>query len=132
MLRVKTKLGKSAIHGVGLFADQYIPKGTVTWEYDERFDTAYTEDETKLMSDVAREQFFHYAYLDKKINKYVLCFDDQRFINHSVSRANIDSTPRRDVANRDIQIGEELFCDYDKYDDTYFPRKGLMKSELID
>ena len=33
MLLVKTRLGASAIHGIGLFADEFIPKDTVTWRF---------------------------------------------------------------------------------------------------
>ncbi|MCX6785382.1 MAG: SET domain-containing protein [Candidatus Komeilibacteria bacterium] len=123
MIKVKTKLGISSIHGIGLFADQFIPKGTITWEYHPLFDTGFSEEEMGQMSKPARTQFLNYAYFDKELNKYILCFDDQRFINHSSKNYNIVSTPRQDTAARDIQIGEELLCDYIKYDDTWFERK---------
>ena len=32
MLLVKTKIGPSEIDGIGLFADQFIPRGTLVWE----------------------------------------------------------------------------------------------------
>ncbi len=124
MLHIKTKVGKSPLHGIGLFADQFIPKGTVTWEYHPDFDSSFSEADTMRMTESARKQFFHYAYYDKDLDRYVLCFDDQRFINHSTKHENIHSTPRRDVALRDIHRGEELLCDYYKYDDTYFNRLG--------
>jgi SET domain-containing protein len=132
MLLVKTRLGISGIHGIGLFADQFIPKGTITWEYNPLFDTAFSEEEIAKMSEPSKKIFLHYAYFDKKLNKYVLCFDDQRFINHSRKKLNIHSTVRQDVASRDIQAGEELLCDYDKYDDTYFHRHGLKDANIID
>ena len=131
MLLVKTKLGESSKHGIGLFADQFVPKGTVTWEYSSLYDSSYTEDEVQKMSEPARQQFLHYAYFDKDINKNILCFDDQRFINHTSNGANILSTPHRDIAIRDIDVGEELLCDYNKFDDTYFTRQGIKEEELI-
>lgn len=131
MLRVKTKLGSSGIHGIGLFAAEFIPKGTVTWEYDPEFDTAFTKEQVERMPVPAQAIFWHYAYFDKELNKYVLCADDQRFINHSENNGNnIESTPHQDVAIKDIEIGEELLCDYYKFDDSYFDRIGLPKESL--
>ena len=99
------------MHGIGLFAAQFIPQGTVTWEYHSEFDTSYDEADIARMSPPAREQFLQYAYFDNEQGRYVLCFDSQRFINHSSDAPNIISTPRRDVGARDIQEGEELLCD---------------------
>lgn len=132
MLLIKTRLGFSGVHGVGLFANQFIPKDTVTWKYHPIFDTAFSEEEIAEMSEPSRKQVYHYAYYDKTLDKYVLPFDDQRFINHSKNRANILSTPDEDVAARDIQQGEELLCDYNGFDETYFTRHGLKEEELID
>lgn len=125
MLLVKTRIAPSQIHGIGLFADQFIPKGTVTWRFCPGFDPTYTEEDMLNMSEAAREQFLKYAYYDKELRLYVLCADDQRFINHESGSPNILSTPKQDVAARDIFPGEELLCDYNCYDDTYFNRAGM-------
>ncbi len=132
MILVKTRVGQSRKHGLGLFADQLIPRGTSTWEYVPWFDISYTEDDLKKMSEPAREAILWYAYFDPKIDKYILPSDDQRFINHSASIEDItiESTPDRDVAIRDIQPGEELLCDYNKFDNTYFKRRGIDESTL--
>ncbi len=131
MIKVKTKIGLSKISGIGLFADQFIPQGTVTWEYDPRFDTSFTEEDVRQMSEAAQTQFWKYAYFDKDLQKYVLCFDDQRFINHTSSGHNIQSTPRQDTAARDIEEGEELLCNYNDYDDTYFTRLNIDEKSLV-
>lgn len=131
MILVNTRLGLSDRHGIGLFAAQFIPKGTVTWEFSQELDTGYSEDQINRMSIPAREQFLKYAYFDKVLEKYILCFDDQRFINHCSVSPNILSTPWRDIAARDIQEGEELVCDYNCYDDTYFKRREMDESELV-
>jgi SET domain-containing protein len=47
MLLVKTRLGVSEIHGMGLFAEEFIPCGTL----------------------------HHYSYLDAASGKYVFCLD---------------------------------------------------------
>ncbi len=132
MLLVDTRIGISEIHGIGLFAVEFIPKGTVTWRYHPLFDTAYSEEQMQLMSEPARKQFLHYAYYDVDLKKYVLCFDFQRFINHSIKKLNIHSSIREDVAARDINPGEELLCDYNKFDNGYFERHGIKPEHIID
>ena|SRR3989338_7431165 len=129
MLRVKTKLGASDIHGVGLFADELIPKGTVTWQCDPEFDVAYDESVLERIPSNSLKQFLDYAYFDHAINKYILCADDQRFINHS-KNPNIKSTPSQDVATKDIHPGEELTCDYSDYEHDWFQRRGKKREHF--
>ncbi|MDP3880840.1 MAG: SET domain-containing protein [bacterium] len=131
MIKVKTHLGASKKHGIGLFADQDIPKGTVTWVYHPKFDTAFSQEDVDAMSEAAKQQFLHYAYWDHERQHYVLCYDDQRFINHCSKDTNIESTPDRDVAMRDIKKGEELLCDYKGFEHTFFERKGIDETDLI-
>lgn len=126
MLRVKTFIGASPISGIGLFAGQAIPSGTVTWEYDAEFDTAFTAQALQHMPEVCREDFLKYAYFDHKRDCFVLCCDNQRFINHSAD-PNINSTPDRDTAARDIAYGEELTCDYSLYEHDWFERRGVER-----
>jgi uncharacterized protein len=134
MLLVRTQIGLSDVHGIGLFANQFIAKGTITWQYHPDFDTAYKEGDMLRMSDAAREQFLKYAYYDKDLEMYILCSDDQRFINHDSEYPNIISTPRQDVAAHDILPNEELLCNYNCYDDTYFIRVGMphLANSIVD
>jgi SET domain-containing protein len=133
MLRVKTKVDKSSIHGLGLFADQFIPSGTVTWEYDEMVDIGLSKEVIEGLDDLNRKYLLHFCYFDKNLDKFVLCADSQRYINHSKDRQkiNIYSTPRKDVASKDIYPGEELLCDYALFDPEYFQRLGIPESKLI-
>ncbi len=38
MLLIKTKLDLSKIHGIGLFAGEDIPKGTIIWRFNSLID----------------------------------------------------------------------------------------------
>ncbi len=127
MLQVKTKLGKSKKHGIGLFADQFIKKGTVTWRYTPEFDISYDKRQIEKMPPIAKKRFLDFSYFDFKINKYILCFDDQRFINHS-KNPNISSKPEVDVANKDIKKGQELTCNYEDYEKDWFKNRKINKS----
>lgn len=131
MLLVKTKLGLSTIHGIGLFADQFIPKDTVTWRYNPEFDISFSEEQISRMSEHARERFWEYSYFDKDLKKYVLCFDDLRFINHTSKNPNIISTPKEDIAARDIKKGEELLCNYNHYEEGYFERRKIDETRFL-
>lgn len=126
MLRVKTKLGQSGKDGIGLFADEFVPSGTVTWQYDPEFDVAFEENVITRIPKHVREQFLKYSYFDHSLKKYILCSDDQRFINHS-NTPNVLSTPEKDVAARDIHAGEEMTCDYTHYEHDWFQRRNLKR-----
>ncbi len=132
MLRVRTKIGPSSVHGIGLFADEFIPKGTITWAYDAGYDASFTQEDLDHLPAPAKEAMLFYCYLDKGINKYILCADHLRHINHATisERENIVSTIREDRAARDIQPGEEMMCDYNKFDPDYFTRIGLTQADL--
>jgi len=121
---VKSKTGQSKIHGVGLFADEFIIKGTKVWEYTPWFDFSLTKGQVEKLSDAAKEQFLNYAYLSKETDKYVLCSDDARFFNHQKDPNIICKVPENPefedalecFAVQDIMKGEELTCDYSEFE----------------
>lgn len=123
MLMVKTKVKKSNIPdaGLGLFADEFIKKGTVTWRFCPGFDQILYEDDLLRLSEAARLQFLKYTYKSIDTGHYVSCGDDDRFINHSESPNIIEgeNEPNSEpfsIAARDIYPGEELLCNYFHYD----------------
>lgn len=123
MLLVKTQIGPSKIDGIGLFAAQFIPEGTVIWKFVPGFDLELSEDDILQLSESAQEQALKYSYFDEKIKKYVLCSDDARFFNHS-RHANTGDGESQDehgltIAVVDIREGEEMTCDYEAFDGRY-------------
>ncbi len=132
MLRVKTTIGLSRLHGVGLFADQFIKKGSITWQYDPGLDPDFSFEEVENLEKSYRNVFEKYGYRDFKLGKFIVCIDDQRFINHSSKNFNVLSTPDRDVAVKDINLGEELLCNYNDYEQDWFKRRNLAEREFLD
>lgn len=130
MLLVKTKIGHSKINGIGLFANQFIPKGTPVWKFQPGFDLKINKSELSHLSEPSREQFLKYSYLNVKTDKYILCFDDARFFNHSdnANCAEIESPNDSEginIAAKDIPVGEELTCDYREFDTDFYHKIGI-------
>ena len=124
MIFVKTKVEPSPIHGLGLFADECIPKGTKIWELTEGIDKTYSKEEAEALAEPERSEILslHYSYISKYIGKYILCGDDNRFMNHSdmpntaPALRGVGQEPDY-VAARDIAEGEEITCDYRDFDE---------------
>jgi uncharacterized protein len=120
MLLIKTKLDVSPIHGIGLFADEFIAEGRIIWKFHSLFDLRFGENYIDELAAGALAQVRKYSYREIHSGLYVLCGDDARFFNHSENPNCFDfcSAEGQDltVALRDIRIGEELTCNYALFD----------------
>jgi len=119
LLLVKTRLGVSDIHGIGVFAAESITKGTIVWRSDPHIDIRLTPEQIDNLAAPAREQIRKYTYREKCSGLYVLCGDDARFFNHSAQPNCLDICSNGDditIAARDIAEGEEITCDYSLFD----------------
>lgn len=116
MLLVRTHIAPSSIHGLGVFASEPIPAGAQVWKFTPTFDLDLDPVLLDAQPPECRRVLLHYGYVDHQINRYILCCDDARFINHSTSPtlATIRDVDQHgiDVAVRDIGVGEELTLDY--------------------
>jgi len=113
MLLVYARVRASEIHGMGLFAEQFIPAGTVVWHFTPGFDVEIPEWSMESLSPAAKKQVLHYAEYYPAERKFVLSSDDDRFTNHSDSANTARFDRNMDmVATRDIQEGEEITCSY--------------------
>lgn len=123
MFTVKTKLDKSNIHGIGVFAEEFVSKGTVIYKYLEGFDIIYSDEQYIKLPEHIRDYILHYGYYSKDEGGYVLCGDDGRFVNHSTD-PNIQMYNRTDtIAIKDINIGDEITEDY-----YFFDEKANLKN----
>lgn len=115
MLLVRTILGPSQIHGIGLFADEDIKAGTVVCVWSKDFDQSFLLDD--FPEPVTRAYIQRHAY-QAGLAIWCLPSDDMRFCNHSSSpnlRSSRDSI--QDVAAVDIPRGTELTVDYYSFDE---------------
>jgi len=96
--------------GLGVFATEDIPKGTIVWVQDP-LDYALTPEELKKLPEPLLQVVMKYSFRNKE-GQYVLCWDTTRFVNHSF-KPNTMMTPYDfDVAIQDIPAGTEFRGDY--------------------
>ena len=116
MLLVKVRVDRSQIHGLGVFALEPIRKGSDVWRFTPGFDLDLDPAVIDVQPEPSRARLLHYGYIDPRTNRYILCCDDARFLNHSdepnlVSDFSVDCYGV-DRAARDIAVNEELTVDY--------------------
>lgn len=122
MLLVKTKIKESEVHGTGLYADEFIPKGTLVWKFKPDFDKKFTAKQISEFPDLLQIYLYKYSWKSKKSGMYCFCSDNAKHFNHSDS-PNVLSEYRDDeeeslvFAIRDINVGEELLDDYSSFED---------------
>lgn len=117
MLRVKTYLDKSPIHGIGVFAAQEIAEGTLIWEFNPQIDKILEIHSTEfLKNELDREFITKYAFFDRQLKKWVLSVDNDRFTNHSDTPNTYALSTSEVVALRDIHAGEEITINYFEID----------------
>ncbi len=112
MLLVSAKVGVSKIHGFGLIAEEFIPKGTCIWRFQPGFDLMIGEAEFAALSATTQTQVRHYAFYDPARQAFVLSGDDDRFTNHSDDPNTAEEGGYDSYAKRDIQAGEEITWNY--------------------
>ena len=122
MLLVKTRLGMSPIEGIGVFAEEFIAKGTPTWQFTPGLDQLLSREVIEGVPEQLKSALLRYSYLDKKTGLYIYCLDNARFVNHADAANTRGDYPAdgnifgRDIAIRDIKAGEEITCNYAEFD----------------
>src|SRR6266480_7769739 len=115
MLLIRAKVRKSKIQGVGLFAAQFVSKGTKTWKLNPKVDLVITASEYKKLPKIFRKNIDHHIYRCRFTKKWIFCTDDARFMNHSSKPIIQTVRGVYDVSLRDIQKGEAITVDDDVF-----------------
>jgi len=115
MFIVRTSLHSSAIHGIGVFADEPVKKGQIVWQFDPRMDILIPLEEKQRFPPAVQDYLSMLTYIEETSGRkmMVLCADNAKHVNHS-DDPNLLDTPDglREYAARDIAAGEELTCNY--------------------
>ena len=121
MLTITSFIERSEISGLGVYTAERILKGSVIWIYNPSIDLTYDEEQWQQLKNSISAQSFaniqRYSY--KELGKYIMCTDNAQFMNHSTKLCNVSNSSdlKEMFANRDIEQGEELLCDYFEYSD---------------
>jgi SET domain-containing protein len=124
---------QSKIHGLGLFAKRFIPKGTVWWHARPQdvllvskwqFIILENSEKTYLIEDYI-ECLLTYSYYDEMLNLLIFCLDNSRYVNHSVdpNSGTNEEHELNAITIRDIPPGEEITEDY-----TYYAQCDWLKN----
>ena len=134
MLLVKTHIGPSKIHGIGVFADEFIPKGTRVWEVTAGFDFKVPRADIERLPEAMRVQMLTYSYTEYVTGLCVVCTDNARHENHAdrpnTREVHVSGSSAFSVAVCDIQIGEEITCGYRTFDAAWKEKLGSDWPEL--
>ena len=136
MITVKSYLDKSKVHGIGVFADTEIKKGTVVWKFNPLVDLVFTKNKWFRLKNKLNKECFEelekYSYKQK--NKFYLCIDNGQFMNHGIKNCNLYNDFKTDtlVAVKDIKKGEELICNYYEFCDEDDKNLTIIKSLNLD
>ena len=124
MFHVKVKIMPSKINGLGLFADEDIPKDSKVYSINESLDLEIPIEKFNKISENEQQTIKHYGYFNNKKNVWYLSFDDIRFCNHSLN-GNITLKENNLISTKDIKKDEEITQNYKEFETL---RKELSKS----
>lgn len=116
LFRTEVKVATDPRMGLGLFATEFIPKGSIVWEFVEGVDIKVSADRVEKMSEVQQEYFEKYAWVED--DYYYSSCDLTNFVNHSY-QPNLKIIDEVMISLRDIYPGEELFENYAEFDDCF-------------
>lgn len=133
MLHPKTELRFiDATVGYGVFATDFIPKGTITYIKDS-LELEVSPTEYLLHPPAMQEIIEKYSYIDERGYR-VVSWDFAKYINHCCNCNSMSTGYGFEIAIRDIQAGEEITDEYGIFNLTepmeLICNKGLCRKIL--
>ncbi|TMV48038.1 SET domain-containing protein [Paenibacillus mesophilus] len=119
--------------GFGVFATRFIPKGTLTWALDD-LDQILEPEAVEALDEDRKKLVQKYSYRNQH-GKFILCWDNGRYVNHSFHANCIGTAYEVEIAIRDIYPGEQLTDDYGSLnvDEPFdcFPEEGTDRTRVM-
>ena len=131
MLTVDHNISQSTIHGLGVFSNEKIAAGQLVWTFSPVVDREVPIEQLLKMPDHVLRMFARHAWYVKERGTFVIGLDGDYFMNHS-DEPNLTDDGEHMYAARDIEVGDELTCDYSTVTVVEFdPNKGHAHAEDI-
>jgi len=133
MLIINTYLAPSPVHGIGLFAAEFIAAGSPVWKFNRHIDKVFKRDVflaiCNRLDNCSLRHLLNSSYC--RGGRYFYLTDNARFINHSDQHDNICfADDHCEIALRDIEAHEELLENYlQAYDKTDFFFQELLNPD---
>ena len=96
--------------GYGLFATEFIAKGTITYCQDP-LDIVISPADIPKYHSTLRDSIHKFAF-EPPGGNVVLCWDNAKYINHCCQPNTLSTGYEFEIAVRDVLVGEELTTDY--------------------
>lgn len=120
MMLVPTYVAPSPIEGVGVFAAEPIPAGTLIWQLAPGLDRLIPKHEVESLPPLFQQFVERYSYpYPHDPGQLIVELDNGRFMNHSEAPNTIFSDPDAGYTIRDVAAGEELLCNYAEFDPSF-------------
>jgi hypothetical protein len=117
MMLVQTYVSSSPIEGVGVFSAEHIRKGQLICRLEPNFDALFKINDVAGWPPHMDEFIRRYCYRHRDLlDTWVLELDNGRFMNHSDCPNTNFEAFYTGYAISDIEIGEELTCNYFDFD----------------
>lgn len=98
------------IIGSGVFATEFIPKGTLTYVKDS-LEIDLTPSQYAQHSKPMRDAVDKYSYIDEQ-GHYIVSWDHAKYINHNCDPNTISTGYGFEIAIKDIYPGDEITDEY--------------------
>lgn len=120
MLLISTYVAPSTIQGLGVFVDEYVPRGSLIWKYNPKFDILVNELELGALPPHVQMFIGRYSYPHLEMEGHrVIDVDNGKYMNHSL-------TPNTDFRIFDVGYslvdlapGDEITCNYHEFDPDF-------------
>lgn len=118
-MHAKYRLGRSNIHGVGLFAAEDLKAGQLIYTASPLLDVNISQEQFDSLSQSERDEIKWWGFRIPETGLWHVDFDVTKFINHSDKPTVTQDSGHVEaylVTTRDVKAGEELTQDYGEFE----------------